>query len=168
MPIPGGPAMSLRLLFLHGWQSRPGGLKPTYLQSQGHTVLNPALDDDDFDAALATAGAALAAGGLDVVVGSSRGGAVAMNLDTGGVPRVLLCPAWRLWGEADRIPPGSVILHSPRDEVVPFEDSRVLVARSGLDTCALWAVGEDHRLADPASLEALHRACLRVAGRETP
>lgn len=160
--------MSLRILFLHGWQSRPGGLKPTFLQAQGHTVLNPALDDDDFDAALATARAALATHGADVVVGSSRGGAVALNLDTGGLPRVLLCPAWRLWGEADRLPPSSVILHSPRDEVIPFEDSRTLLARSALPPSALWAVGEDHRLADPASLEAMHRACREVAGRGTP
>ncbi|MBK1692796.1 alpha/beta hydrolase [Ectothiorhodospira mobilis] len=158
----------MRILFLHGWQSRPGGVKPTFLQAQGHRVLNPALDDDDFDAALATARTALAAGGLDVVVGSSRGGALAMNLDTGGIPRVLLCPAWRLWGKADRVPPGSVILHSPRDEVIPFEDSRTLVAGSGLAPSALWAVGEDHRLADAASLEAMHRACLQVAAGETP
>jgi hypothetical protein len=30
----------------------------------------------------------------DVVVGSSRGGAVAMNIDAGAAPLVLLCPAW--------------------------------------------------------------------------
>jgi hypothetical protein len=40
------------LLFLHGWQSTPGGLKPTYLKDHGHEVLNPALADDDFDAAV--------------------------------------------------------------------------------------------------------------------
>jgi hypothetical protein len=28
------------------------------------------------------------------VVGSSRGGAVAMNIDAGATPLVLLCPAW--------------------------------------------------------------------------
>ena len=32
-------------LFLHGWQSTPGGLKPTYLKDHGHTVLNPALPE---------------------------------------------------------------------------------------------------------------------------
>ena len=42
----------MRILFLHGWQSTPGGLKPTYLKDHGHTVLNPALPDDDFDAAV--------------------------------------------------------------------------------------------------------------------
>jgi hypothetical protein len=31
------------------------GLKPTYLAAHGHTVINPALDDDDFAAAVRTA-----------------------------------------------------------------------------------------------------------------
>jgi predicted esterase YcpF (UPF0227 family) len=42
----------LKVLFLHGWQSSPGGIKPTYLKDHGHEVLNPALPDDDFDAAV--------------------------------------------------------------------------------------------------------------------
>ena len=42
----------MKILFLHGWQSTPGGLKPTYLRDHGHEVLNPALPDDDFDAAV--------------------------------------------------------------------------------------------------------------------
>jgi hypothetical protein len=41
----------VKILFLHGWQSTPGGVKPTYLKDHGHEVLNPALPDDDFDAA---------------------------------------------------------------------------------------------------------------------
>jgi hypothetical protein len=44
----------MKLLFLHGWQSVPGGAKPTYLKDHGHKVLNPALPDDDFDAAFTT------------------------------------------------------------------------------------------------------------------
>ncbi|RMD62660.1 alpha/beta hydrolase, partial [Candidatus Parcubacteria bacterium] len=31
----------MKILFLHGWQSAPGGVKPTYLALHGHTVLNP-------------------------------------------------------------------------------------------------------------------------------
>lgn len=42
----------MNILFLHGWQSTPGGLKPTHLKSHGHEVLNPALPDDDFDPAV--------------------------------------------------------------------------------------------------------------------
>jgi hypothetical protein len=63
----------MKILFLHGWQSTPGGLKPTYLKQRGHEVLNPALPDDDFDAAVAIAQAEYDQGKPDVVVGSSRG-----------------------------------------------------------------------------------------------
>ena len=42
----------MKILFLHGWHSTPGGVKPTYLKDHGHEVLNPALPDDDFDAAV--------------------------------------------------------------------------------------------------------------------
>ncbi len=45
----------MRIRFLHGWTSTPGGVKPTYLAEHGHEVLNPALPDDDFEAAVAIA-----------------------------------------------------------------------------------------------------------------
>ncbi len=45
----------MKILFLHGWHSIVGGVKPTYLANAGHTVLNPKLDDDDFPSALAVA-----------------------------------------------------------------------------------------------------------------
>ena len=70
----------MKILFLHGWHSVPGGVKPTYLKDHGHTVINPALDDDDFAAPLATAQAEFDKHQPGVVVGSSRGGAVAMNI----------------------------------------------------------------------------------------
>ncbi|MEZ5949098.1 MAG: hypothetical protein R3C12_07770 [Planctomycetaceae bacterium] len=44
-----------RILFLHGWHSVPGGVKPTHLKDHGHSVLNPSLNDDDFDATVRTA-----------------------------------------------------------------------------------------------------------------
>ena len=85
-------AIPMTILFLHGWHSVPGGVKPTYLKDHGHTVINPALDDDDFAAALATAHAEFDRHQPEVVVGSSRGGAVAMNINSGNAKLVLLCP----------------------------------------------------------------------------
>ena len=38
----------MKVLFLHGWQSVPGGVKPTFLVQHGHEVANPKLPDDDF------------------------------------------------------------------------------------------------------------------------
>jgi hypothetical protein len=61
----------MKLLFLHGWQSTPGGLKPTYLKDHGREVLNPHIPDDDFDAALKISQAEFDQGQSDVVVGSS-------------------------------------------------------------------------------------------------
>jgi hypothetical protein len=94
------------------------------------------------------------------VVGSSRGGAVAMNLNSGDARLVLLCPAWRKWGTARTVKPDTVILHSRADDVVPFADSEELVRNSGLPAWTLIEVGSDHRLADPESLEVMLEACL--------
>ena len=94
------------VLFLHGWTSVPGGVKPTYLASHGHTVLNPALPDEDFAGAVRIAQAEFDRHHPEVVVGSSRGGAVAMNIHSGRARLVLLCPAWKRWGSATTVKPG--------------------------------------------------------------
>ena len=146
----------MKVLFLHGWHSVPGGVKPTYLAEHGLEVVNPALDDDDFGAALATAQAAFDKHQPQVVVGSSRGGAVAMDIKSGKASLVLLCPAWRNWGTARTVKAGTVILHSRADDVIPFADSEELANISG---ATLIEVGNDHRLADPESLTAMLRAC---------
>lgn len=146
-------------LFLHGWHSVPGGVKPTYLKAHGHTVINPALDDDDFDAAVATAQAEFERHDPEVVVGSSRGGSVAMNINCGNARLVLLCPAWKNWGTATTVKPGTIILHSRADDVIPFADSEELLRNSGLRASALIEVGGDHRLADPDPLRAMLEAC---------
>jgi fermentation-respiration switch protein FrsA (DUF1100 family) len=148
----------MKILYLHGWNSVVGGVKPTYLKNHGHEIVEPALDHDDFEAALQTAQVAFDRHQSDVVVGSSRGGAVAMNLKSGPARLVLLCPAWKKWGQAQTVKPRTTILHSRADDVVPFEDSLDLISKSGLPKSALIEVGQDHRLADPEPLEALLRA----------
>jgi hypothetical protein len=145
----------LNVLYLHGWHSKVGGVKPTFLEGRGFNVINPALDDEDFAAALASAQAEYDAGRPFVVVGSSRGGAVAMNLRATGAPLVLLCPAWKRWGTARVVPPGTVLLHSERDDVIPIADSRELLRNSRLPETSLIVVGNDHRLADPEPLAAM-------------
>ena len=89
-----------------------------------------------------------------------------MNIDSGNTPLVLLCPAWKTWGTANTVKAGSVILHSPADDVVPFADSEELVRNSGLSESALIEVGNDHRLADPEPLAAMLKA-VEEAGRST-
>ncbi len=147
----------MKILYLHGWNSVVGGVKPTYLKSHGHEVIEPALDHEGFQAALKTAQAAFDQHQPEFVVGSSRGGAVAVNLESGSARLVLICPAWKKWGKAKSVKPGTKILHSRADDVVPFEASVELVANSGLPSSALIEVGQDHRLADPEPLETLLR-----------
>jgi hypothetical protein len=134
---------SMTILFLHGWQSVPGGVKPTFLAQHGHTVINPKLPDDDFNEAVKIAQEEFDKHQPQVVVGSSRGGGVAMNIISGSVKLVLLCPAWKKFGTIKKVKPGTVILHSRADDVVPFADSEELVRNSG---AALIEVGTDHRL----------------------
>jgi len=156
----------MTILFLHGWHSVPGGVKPSLLASRGYRVLNPALDDDDFDAAVRMAQAEFDRHKPDVVVGSSRGGAVAMRINSGDTPLVLLCPAWKKYAPGKTAKPNTTILHSRADDVVPFADSEELVRTSGLPPSALIEIGTDHRLADPEPLSAMLAACERAAGAQ--
>ena|SRR5688572_9027323 len=148
----------MKILFLHGWQSVPGGVKPTYLKDHGHEVFNPKLPDDDFEESVRIAQEIFDRHSPQVVVGSSRGGAVAMHLEVGDTRLVLLCPAWSKFGSLRTVKPGTVILHSRVDDVVPFGDSVELARNSGLPGEALIEIGADHRLADPESLEAMLKA----------
>ncbi|MGZ3472467.1 MAG: alpha/beta hydrolase [Isosphaeraceae bacterium] len=117
----------MRILFLHGWTSVTGGVKPTFLKDHGHTVFIPKLPEE---------GVQIAQEEFDkhkphVVVGSRRGGAVAMNIKSGDARLVLLCPAWNQWGSARTVKPGTLILHSRADDVIFFGDSEELVAPAG-------------------------------------
>jgi hypothetical protein len=142
----------MKVLFLHGWQSVPGGVKPTFLAQHGHKVINPKLPDEDFNLAVRIAQAEFDKHQPQAVVGSSRGGAVAMNINSGDARLVLLCPAWKKIGSARTVKPDTVILHSRADDVVPFADSEELARNSG---AKLIEVGTDHRLADPEPLTAM-------------
>lgn len=158
-----------RVLYLHGLHSRPGGVKPTFLRSLGFEVINPHLPDEDFPGSVRRAWEAFERESPEVVVGSSRGGAVALAVPTGPIPVVLIAPAWRRWGDRDgtRATDRTVILHSEGDEVIPIEDSRELVTRSGLPDEALVVVGMDHDMTDPEALDALRWAVERIRGTST-
>ena len=145
----------MKILFLHGFGSDPNGIRPMFLEESGYDVVHPALPDDDFQASLQIAQQAFDQARPDVVVGSSRGGAVAMNIDTGQTPLVLIAPAWRKWGPATALKAATVILHSDHDEVVPIEGSRELLRQSGLPPDRLIVVGENHRMVDKPAFEAL-------------
>jgi len=153
----------MKLLYLHGLSSGPDGYKPTWLRNHGCTVVAPQLVDDDFAASVEIAQQSLASEPFDVVVGSSRGGAVALALDTGHTPRVVIAPAWRQLGMNPIAGAATVILHSPHDELVPIADSRELAARWQLPAGSLVEIGDRHTMSDSAALAALLDAIRRVA-----
>lgn len=149
----------MKILFLHGWHAAPGGNKPALLAQRGHEVIQPKLPDDDFDEAVRIAQEEFDKHQPQVIVGQSRGGTVAMNINSGSAKLVLLSPGWHTWGTARTVKPGTVILHSRGDDVVPFSASEKLVRNSGLPPAALIEVGNDHGLHDSESLEAMLEAC---------
>jgi hypothetical protein len=156
----------MKILFLHGWHSVPGGVKPTFLAQHGHEVINPKLPDEDFAEAVRIAQVEVDKHQPQVVVGSSRGGAIAMSINSGNAKLVLLCPAWKKYGTARTVKSGTVILHSRNDDVIPFADSEDLGRNSGLLPSALIEVGTDHRLAESKPLDRMLRECEAVLERK--
>ena len=153
----------MKILFLHGLGSKPGGLKPTYLLNHGHEVWNPQLPDDDFVESIRIAQSAYNQYCPDVIVGSSRGGGVAVNIDSKDTPLVLMCPSWKNKRMATKVKPKTVILHSRQDEVIPFSESEELLINSGLPPESIIEVGFEHRLADEHALRAMLEACEQMA-----
>ena len=144
--------MKKTVLFLHGRESRPGGKKPTFLKEHGFEVLNPPLPRNDFLKSCDIAQDLVDSRQPDVVVGSSRGGAVAMAIDPKGAELILIAPAWVNFKGPSRVPISASILHSKLDEVVPFANSFDLSMRSG---ASLIDCGSDHRMNDSDALEKL-------------
>jgi hypothetical protein len=120
-----------KVLFLHGCSSS-GDFKTAFMRSLGYDVRNPNLSDWFFSRAVHQAQAAYDAFHPDIVVGSSRGGAVAMNMASSDTPLILLAPAWKRWGQARSVKKNCMVIHSPFDEIVPFEDSVELCEGKGV------------------------------------
>ena len=143
-----------KVLFLHGLESKPGGTKAKYLESAGHTVLNPALPKWSFEESVSIAQHLVDKEDPDVIVGSSRGGAVAMSLSTHGAKTVLIAPAWKHFKHTENAEctKGAMILHSEADDIVVIEDSYHLAKKFG---ATIIKVGDCHRMNDEGALEAL-------------
>ena len=144
--------MKKTILFLHGLESRPGGKKPAFLRESGFNVINPHLPAEDFIKSCDIAQELVHTHSPDVVMGSSRGGAVAMAIDVKGAQLVLIAPAWVNFRGPSQISANTVILHSQTDEVVSFANSVNLSMRSG---ATLITCGGDHRMNDSGVLKKL-------------
>ena len=119
----------------------------------GYEVLNPALPKSSFPESVAIAQQVIDDEQPDVIVGSYRGGAVGMSVNPRGARLVLVAPAWKNYGVPPTVPSGTVIIHSPADDIIPFEDSREVEGAS-----AVIPIGADHRMFDQEALAAIGRA----------
>ena len=127
----------MKILFLDGLGSNPSGRKPAFLRDHGYEIAYPILPEWDFDEAVPTAQNAFDADRPDVIIGYSRGGAVAMKMSSGDVPLVLIAQAWKYRRVGDTAKPRTLVLHSPDDVLVPIDDSRELLRNSGLHQSTL-------------------------------
>ena len=149
----------MRILFLHGLESTPGGSKVKFLKSLGHEVVNPWLPANNFKESLSIAQTSFDNNEIDVIVGSSRGGALAMAMNTGNTKTILIAPAWNK-REFLRVPDdvvyrvteNTIILHSILDDIIPLKDSVKLVSEHG---CKLHVCGACHRMSDKDALNIL-------------
>ena len=148
----------MRILFLHGLESQVGGAKPEHLKAAGHDVVEPSLGGIEFGEAITIAQAYVDKYRPEVIVGSSRGGALAMNVASMGARLVLVAPAWNIYGPGSGIGADSTIIHSEADRVIPFEDSLQLSAKHG---AVLVSAGSDHRMNDSNALSAILSAVER-------
>jgi hypothetical protein len=155
----------MKILFCHGSESSPNGRKATALKDAGHDVMAPQLPKDDFERAVRIVTESLAEWRPDAIVGSSRGGAVAMRVASpSSAPLVLLAPAWRRLGVAPTVRRDTRILHGIKDEVVPLADSIELEQRNNLPAENLIPVNDDHRLASGLALATLMRTVAEATG----
>ena len=150
--------MKNKVLFLHGMEGTPEGTKPTYLKKMGYRVIAPVLPKDNFELSLQRARDAFENFEPDIVVGSSRGGAIATALKTGETPKVLIAPAWKKFGVTDlNVDKTTVVLHCADDDLVPYEDSVELTKPEDGEFFGptLTECGENHRMSDEEALQHL-------------
>ena len=143
----------MKVLFLHGLESKPNGTKSIYLKDRGHQVLDPSLPKSSFPESVEIAQREVDDEQPDIIVGSSRGGAVAMAVNPRGARLVLVAPAWRNYGVSPSVPAGTIVLHSTTDDVIPYKDSQQIKGAS-----AVVPVGDGHRMSDQEALTAIGRA----------
>ena len=150
----------MKALFLHGLGSKPGGTKARALATAGYEVLNPLLPREDFGESIRIAQEVIDTAQPDIVIGSSRGGAVGMCVSTRGAPLILIAPAWTRFLDSTQTAEWNIrvdsqktiILHSDNDEIVLPTDSDILMQENNIKRIR---VGKCHRMSDPDALEAL-------------
>jgi hypothetical protein len=139
-----------RVQFVHGQEGSPQGAKARLL-AQHFDCLTPAMDTSDFEACVALQAEVIRSFAPDLLVGSSFGGAVAVELLRRGVWRgrtLLLAQAALELDPQARLPEDVTvwIVHGTRDHLVDPEDSRRLARTGSAGRVRLLEVDDDHSL----------------------
>ena len=144
-------------MYLHGLEAKPWGTKGAWMTrtygGSGPELPSATGEPDAFAKSCAVARDAVAREQPSLIVGSSFGGAVLMQLQLDGVwagPSVFLAQAAIRLGVCDasgRVPDGvsAIFIHARADDVVPFADSQAITDNSG-PLVQLWPTHGDHRL----------------------
>jgi predicted esterase len=140
----------LTVQFAHGLESSPQGDKARYLASHFDSV-TPVMDTTNFESCVEAQAVELARRPVDVLVGSSFGGAVALALVMRARyvgPTLLLAPAHRHYAVEEVLPLGVpvLIVHGKRDTVVDIDGSRSLATTGTTGLVRLVEVDDEHRL----------------------
>lgn len=140
----------LRVQFVHGLEGSPQGTKARLL-AEHFDALTPAMDTADFEGCVTLQAETLRSFEPHVLVGSSFGGAVVVELLARGLwrgPTLLLAQAAVRRNPHARLPEDVTVwlVHGARDEIVAPEDSRRLAATGSDARARLIEVDDDHRL----------------------
>ncbi len=156
----------LKVHFIHGLESSPTSRKARVL-AQHFDAETLAMDTSDFESCVKLHAAHLAARRVDVLVGSSFGGAVALALvqrELWPGPTLLLAQAGLRYGLQPQVPGGvpMLLVHATEDDVVPVTDSREIAATN--PSARLIEIDDDHALTAAVSRGDLVAWVTAVAG----
>lgn len=153
------------ILFLHGWFSS-GESKTNFLRFLGYHVLKPDLNNYLFFVARHQAQKIYDQTQPDLIVGSSRGAAIALNINSKQTPMILLSPPWRHFGKTSIISkPNTIVIHSLHDTLIPHEDS-VILLKNSVKGVKLLSCGVDHQLNCRSARNGLENSINSLLGSE--
>jgi predicted esterase len=160
----------IKVQFAHGLESSPQGRKAVLLDRH-FSACTPAMNTRDFTGCLELHARTLVAFRPHVVVGSSFGGAVVVELLRRGLwqgPTLLLAQAALRYDQSARLPEGVpvTLVHGARDQVVPLEDSRRLARTGTKELVRLIEINDEHQLNGLVESGKLLELVLELAGAE--